>query len=93
MTPRELTRLLVGMSTAADVVDAIDDVELQRRRGWDLSSWRYDLVPWGVRFTYRDPAQLRPAQVLALVAVDNQPAVPGPGPDRPAPVTTVLLFE
>lgn len=51
MSPEKLACLLHCLETAADVVEAIDDPELQRCRGWDLSDWRYDLVPWGVRFT------------------------------------------
>ena len=65
MTPEQLTALLDGLATAADVVDAIDDGALQGRRGWDLAGWRYDLVPWGVRFTRRDTG----GQETAVVAV------------------------
>ncbi len=70
MTPEELTCRLNNLYTAADVVEAIDDPDLQKLRGWDLSRWRYDLVPWGVRFTYRDPLSRSQAEVLALVAVE-----------------------
>jgi hypothetical protein len=51
MTPEQLIRLLTELGTAADVVDCIDDPTLQRLRGWDLASWRYRLVPWGVVFS------------------------------------------
>ena len=44
MSPEQLTCYLTDLTTAADVVEAIDDRDLQRRRGWDLSRWRYDLV-------------------------------------------------
>jgi len=65
MTDGELTRL----GTAADVVEAVDDPELQRQRGWDLSGWRYDLIPWGVRFSPRDPQRQRHAELLVLLDV------------------------
>jgi hypothetical protein len=53
MTPHTLASLLTDLGSAAEVVEAIEDADLQRRRGWNLASWRYDLVPWGVRFRYR----------------------------------------
>jgi hypothetical protein len=68
MSPEELTCRLNNLYTAADVVEAIDDPDLQRRHGWDLSRWRYDLVPWGVRFTYLDPTSRSRAEVLVLMA-------------------------
>jgi len=89
MSPKELTGLLVGLDVAAEVVEAIDDPVLQRRRGWDLSRWRYDMVPWGVRFTYHDPAESRRAEVLALVTLNGR--VPGE-PVRRSPSSTVLVF-
>jgi len=36
------------------VVEAIEDAGLQMQRGWDLSNWRYEFVPSGVRFAYQD---------------------------------------
>jgi len=39
---------------AADLVDAIETVDLGRKNGWDLEGWSYHLVPWGVCFTHRD---------------------------------------
>jgi len=62
---------------AAEVVEAIDDPGLQRQRGWDLSRWRYHLVPWGVRFSYHDPHSGGQTDVLALMAFS-----PGPGMER-----------
>jgi len=52
MSPDQLTELLTGLDRAAEVVEAIDRPELQVKRGWNLAQWRYDLIPWGVRFTY-----------------------------------------
>jgi len=69
MTPEELTCRLNNLHTAAEVVEAIDNPELQERRGWDLSRWRYDLVPWGVRFTYLDPLSRDKSEVLAQVRI------------------------
>ena len=90
MTPEELTCRLNNLYTAADVVDAIDDPEQQRRRGWDLSRWRYDLVPWGVRFTYLDPQSRSQAEVLALVAI-GEPALGGAEGGPRSPRVKVLL--
>jgi hypothetical protein len=67
MTPEQLTTLLDGLATAADVVEAIDDGALQQRHGWDLAGWHYDLVPWGVRFTRQD-ASGQEAAVVAVLA-------------------------
>jgi hypothetical protein len=70
VTPEELTCRLNNLYAAADVVEAIDNPELQQERGWDLSRWRYDLVPWGVRFTYLDPLSRCNAEVLAVMAAE-----------------------
>lgn len=53
MRPDELLARMHSLEVAADFVEAIDDRDLQRRNGWDLSGWSYQLVPWGVRFVYR----------------------------------------
>jgi len=50
MTAEELMSRVASLEDAAEVVEAIDDPAAQRRRGWDLAGWRYELVPWGVRF-------------------------------------------
>jgi hypothetical protein len=84
MSPEELTCRLNNLYTAAEVVDAIDDPELQRRRGWDLSRWRYDLIPWGVRFIYNDPVSSSKAEIQALMAVEARPA-PGTGEGKRGP--------
>ena len=54
MTTEQLTSYVRSLEEAAEVVEAIDDFGLQRRRGWDLQEWRYELVPWGVRFVRRE---------------------------------------
>jgi CheY-like chemotaxis protein len=48
LTPAGLVTLLRDLRSAAEVVEAIDGHT--RGRGWDLSGWRYELIPWGVRF-------------------------------------------
>ncbi len=53
MLPHELAKLITALSGAADIVDAIDNPSKQVERGWDLTCWSYDFVPWGVRFLYR----------------------------------------
>jgi hypothetical protein len=69
MTPEQLAGLLTEMATAADVVESLEDRDLQRRRGWDLDGWRYQLVPWGVRFTRDAPARDGAADVLVLTGL------------------------
>jgi len=54
MTAEELMGRIHNLEEAAEVVEAIDDPALQRRHGWDLGGWRYELVPWGVRFVRRE---------------------------------------
>jgi hypothetical protein len=75
MTPEELTCRLNNLYSAADIVEAIDNPALQQLRGWNLSQWRYDLIPWGVRFTYLDPLSRCKAEVTAQVAQDPSPDV------------------
>jgi hypothetical protein len=70
MRPNELSDLLKSMSSAADVIEAIDQPTLQRQRGWDLAEWAYDLVPWGVAF-YRT-GQRREDATLIAVALPEQ---------------------
>jgi len=65
MTPEKLASLLTTLEAAADLVEAIDQPELQRHRGWDLASWDYELVPWGVRFRYDGGIGQEPAEILA----------------------------
>jgi len=90
MAPKELTQLLLGLNTAADVVEAIDDPDLQSRRGWDLSHWRYNLVPWGVRFTYQEQADVPTVEVLALVRLGGRDTKVEAG--EQAKLSTVLML-
>jgi len=87
-----LTRLLTGLGKAAEVVEAIDNLDLQKQQGWDLSRWHYDLVPWGVRFTYHDPYSGGQADVLALMAVGTSPALVVGDAGRHSRDLTVRLF-
>jgi len=72
MSPEQLTSYLTDLTAAAEVVEAIDDADLQRRRGWDLTRWRYDLVPWGVRFSYRGRRSEDQAEVLAVIQIGDR---------------------
>lgn len=90
MHPEKLTRLLTGLERAAEVVDAIDNQETQRQRGWDLSHWRYELVPWGVRFIYEHPAK-GPFQIVAVIPPGARSQFAHREPSEPA-FTTVLLM-
>jgi len=71
MTAEELISHVGSLREAADLVESIDDPELQRRRGWDLSGWCYELVPWGVRFVRREP-RYRDETVTSVLAVLSQ---------------------
>jgi hypothetical protein len=57
MTPQALAHLADDLEQAAELVEAIDNAEIQAKRGWNLDGWKYELVPWGVRFTRRDPVR------------------------------------
>jgi hypothetical protein len=47
------------------MVESIDDRSGQGGRGRELAGWRYELIPWGVRFVGRD--EQGQAEVLVLV--------------------------
>jgi len=78
MTPDKLAALLTNLEAAAEVVDAIEDPDLQRRRGWDLACWRYDLVPFGVRFSHANERDNGPAEIFVVL----RPASKRHGPAR-----------
>jgi hypothetical protein len=79
MTPQMLAQLAIDLETAADLVEAIDEIELRRMRGWTLQGWSYELVPWGVRFTHRnDDRNIRTDVTVQLSA---------PMPFRPVTTT------
>jgi len=54
MSPAELKTFLTSIAVASNVIEAIDDTRLQHSKGWDLTGWHYELVPWGVRFFHAD---------------------------------------
>lgn len=66
MKPEELTAYVSSLEAAAEVVEAINDQAAQQRRGWDLSNWRFDLVPWGVRFVHHNGQNGIPTEVFVL---------------------------
>lgn len=84
MTPHTLAQLASNLNIAADLVDAINNHDLQRRRGWNLQQWTFDLVPWGVRFVHRDEQQERREVVVQL------PIPKGSG-RRHGPLAEVLM--
>jgi len=92
MAPEDLASLLTSLKVAADVVEAIDDPELQVQRGWGLLSWRYELVPWGVRFLRHDGDGEVDAEVVA-VSSHRGSSTPLPGTTRASRPTTLLLLE
>jgi hypothetical protein len=72
MSPEELTSYLSDLSAAADVVEALDGKGARWGRIGDLAGWRYELIPWGVRFI-REGEGVEPAEVFV------QAPVPGSG--------------
>ncbi len=74
MRPEELAQRLTSMAVAADVVDALNDPQRQERDAWRLDGWSFDLIPWGVRFLYRER---RNNEVTAAVVAVALPFSPG----------------
>jgi hypothetical protein len=74
MTAEELFTHVGNLERAAEVVEAIDDVRLQRQRGWDLAGWRYELIPWGVRFVRRERRGSQDAEVFVLAVLNQRTA-------------------
>jgi len=74
MSAEELINHLGNLERAAEVVEAIDDFDLQQRRGWDLSGWRYELIPWGVRFVRRGAVE---AEVFVQAVLPQRQASAG----------------
>jgi len=70
VTPELLSAQLSSLDVAADVVDAIDNKEIQKRHGWDLSGWSYELIPWGVRFTFQKVG----AEVVVVATWNRNPS-------------------
>jgi len=58
---------LTSLESAAEVVKAIDDRDIQMRRDWDLSGWQYELIPWGVRFRCERPKYSGHADIRAVL--------------------------
>ncbi len=91
MSPENFIRLLTrSMDKAADLVEAIDNPALQGPRGWDLSNWAYELVPWGVRFSCRDPQQSK-VEVVVVLTVDPYQAS-GLRTDHPLGTDRTIVF-
>jgi hypothetical protein len=87
MTAEELMRCVGSLEQAAELVEAID-AGAQRRRGLDLAGWRYELVPWGVRFVRRE-RDGGESEVFVLAVLKDRTAggvrVVLSSNDRPAP--------
>jgi len=83
---------LTSLETAAEVVEAIDDREVQARRDWDLSEWRYELIPWGVRFQREVPKHSGQAEILAVLGRTGADGatVPESRPDFERPESFVV---
>lgn len=73
-TRRELRRL-ARHRNAADLVEAIDSPCLQDQRGWDLSRWRYDLIPWGVCFRFQCQKLQETWEVIVVAGIAGESAV------------------
>jgi hypothetical protein len=70
--PERLIDLLTSLSAAADIVDAIRDSSLQACRGWNLTRWDYEPMPWGMRFLHRDRNGHVDREVRAVAGVAAQ---------------------
>jgi len=83
---------LTSLATAAEVVEAIDDRDVQVRRDWDLSEWRYELIPWGVRFQREVPKHSGQAEILAVLGRTGPDGatVPASRPDFERPGSFVV---
>ncbi len=92
MQPEELVRLLTSMAVAADLVEAFDNPELQQRRGWRLTGWSFDLIPWGVRFLYHGRPNAVTAAVVAVALSEAGQAALLPACTAALCPTTILLL-
>ncbi len=81
MHPRALAKIVGNLDAAADVLEAFENRNLQKERGWNFDGWRYEVIPWGVRFIYRDVAK-QETQVLATLASPTRIITPNRGVDR-----------
>lgn len=68
MSPNQLKTLLIDLHTAAEVVEALHDPDLQARRGWDLRNWSYRSIPWGVIFIHRQADSPVDTEILAALS-------------------------
>jgi len=92
MQPEDLVALLTSLTAAAEVVEAIDHPSLQFQRGWDLTNWAHEAVPWGVRFVQRNDRGGRTGAIVALALPEaRRPEYAKLYDNSPYP-TTLLLF-
>jgi CheY-like chemotaxis protein len=92
MEPEGLVRLLTSLGVAAEVVEAIDHPSRQFQRGWDLTLWIYEAVPWGVQFLQCNERGGRKAAVVALALPEGRrPEYAKQYANSPWP-TTLLFF-
>ena len=91
MPPDQLLPLMTSLGAAAEIVDALEDRRLQIRRGWDLSGWRYNLVVWGVQFTYRSPRDCGAEEFVAVIALNgHRLTAKADAPPHPLALTIML---
>ena len=87
MSPDQMAQLLARQRSAADIVEAMDDGAMQLQRGWDFSRWKYQMVPWGVRFLHSAPSG-EVSTILAVLSSGIRLATQEGG----APATTTIIL-
>jgi CheY-like chemotaxis protein len=92
MEPEGLVRLLTSLRAAAEVVEAIDHPNKQFLRGWDLTDWSHEGVPWGVRFVHCDDRGVQMGAVVALALPETRRPEYTKLYDNALCPTTLLLF-
>ncbi len=92
MHPQEMTALLISLSAAADIIEAIDNPEHQDLRGWDLEGWSYTCIPWGVAFLRHGHRGAVTGSILAVTLSERQrAALPAAYTYMPWPTRLLLL--
>jgi hypothetical protein len=73
MRTEELAQLLTSVEATAEVVDAIENPVLQRKQGWDLTNWTYQMIPWGVVLLNTDAPEREKVAVSVILVPEALP--------------------
>lgn len=92
MRADDMARLLTSLEVAAEVIEAIDNPEIQVRRGWDLGCWTYDCIPWGIRLLRHDEHMRVTAALVAVsLPAEQRAALPVAYLHAPWPIQLLML--